>query len=1578
MAGNCAIGVGHECHVYYHARNTCTTGALSSASFACESVIPHVLSTDGDDDDDTNLSRETNVRDARYARSRTHDRRDHVIVAVHVTTRSCAGCRKAPATRRRCYHPCFCLYWLYKVQSTALLLNITIFCLKYSKNQKQFKTGIMGFKKKFKLIKEPVGSDSQVPVVDGCEGGQYPASSESYPGAILKTADVAELSSQKPPGDVPPRRSSIGGYSDVSSASLSKRKRTSSGAAGAVDPCEIFLSIEADISMILDAFAARSRKEKYKEAMDAVPGRLENIRQDVFKFAMENALLKARIAQLEGQLEAAQSRSKSFAEVAQRKVVHKERLKTVTTAQAAGQPPKPKPTRARKRSPKRERFVATVRATSALGVRTGEELKAELFKAVDPVKANIGFDAIVKAKDLVIVEVRSRADLNRLLGSNGIKEKLRTLSRKTRCSGLWRVKRSRNASDELVVSAVVEGIDVLLIAEPHTHGGQACALGNFSRVVITGQRGDETPWAAVVVLSPNITATHLRQYSSAHCVCVELSGAFGSVVVISQYHQYSHEPEVNIDYLDRLLSRLRSRRVIIGMDLNGTSPQWSSRVQVADERGLLLEEVIHRHGLAAVYRPGHPSTSVRGDKDVDVTLVTSELEAQVCDWTVRECWTTDDHRPITYCLREQVATGVPRTPRYNVRRAYWKRYGREVSRLLEEVSCTDPATPREIDALPQSLSGVLLTAAQTAIPRKKMTSEKIAPKSAVNSLMVDDSSTTGWTETATALLDGFFADPATPDRVVPSSKAADTALWSVLEVLKAVRSMKSEKCPGEVMIEADMIKAACGYYFLRPLTCLMNACLRLRRFSSSWKSGAICVLLKSPDKDRSALKSYRPVCLLPVLSKVLERFIRWRLLPVISSEDHASSRQFGFRAGHSTADAIGLARSIVSGCGKPLAFGILFDITGAFDNLRWHSVMEKLATRSCPGNIWQLVRDYLDGRTVSLTSAGSRVARKVKKGATLGSILGPDMWNMCMDPVLREVQERGGEIVAYADDLLLLVPGDRRTDCEVRAQSMTDVIAGWARRLSLEISRSKTEMILLKNNATGAHRDYRRKGVWFLPAPSSVARAQWGISYGAMRHLYAGVFLPTMLYAVMAWGDLVTSTLALKLERMQRVALLRICRAYRTASIVSLQVCAGLLPLDFESIRWRLRAQIKRGASFEMYGIAFQEGDNKRQALQRVESSLLALWQERWTTTSKGEVAKRFFPTIESRISKDFVELDHYVSQFLTGHGDFSYRLNAFKLAESPLCSCGADETVRHVLLECGRLEAPRVELKEYMARVGIPWPPDLSAFVETKEVYGIFRGTCRALLLEKRRLDVEERDRARTRNRWLISRSLTSKDRESELTFQRIRCGVLPRQFFRAFRGFGGPVRIIRRCTLCDEQTTLANTLKNEWVVYFQYRQVEEITFENNQNGIHVPDACDLPHVEYTLNRSEYSTIKRAFRYFYRELQAIRLNNSAPSRERGGRCFMCAELQRVRGRPVPGESLQSEQEANAAVAGDRRSAELARLALHQVVYYTTFDAIAYLAELPLPAAPKMLRIMVVCLHRCTPSKFSSGVGLRN
>ncbi|CAB0043084.1 unnamed protein product [Trichogramma brassicae] len=187
-------------------------------------------------------------------------------------------------------------------------------------------------------VTAPVRLDSQVPVAGGRKGGPFPASSSCYPDANLKTADGVTLDSVKPPDAARLRTDSIGGHSDTSSISTrQKRKRTSDGEEALVEnPCDVFLQIENHIIEIQETFLMRTRKEKCKEAMDAVPSTLESIRQLV--------------------------------------------------------PP------------------------------TGEAIKAELVKAVDAVQAGIGFDAIRKATDSVVVEVRSKSDLNKLLASSKLQE----------------------------------------------------------------------------------------------------------------------------------------------------------------------------------------------------------------------------------------------------------------------------------------------------------------------------------------------------------------------------------------------------------------------------------------------------------------------------------------------------------------------------------------------------------------------------------------------------------------------------------------------------------------------------------------------------------------------------------------------------------------------------------------------------------------------------------------------------------------------------------------------------------------------------------------------------------------------------------------------------------------------------------------------------------------------------------------------------------------------------------------------------------------------------------------------------
>lgn len=76
---------------------------------------------------------------------------------------------------------------------------------------------------------------------------------------------------------------------------------------------------------------------------------------------------------------------------------------------------------------------------------------------------------------------------------------------------------------------------------------------------------------------------------------------------------------------------------------------------------------------------------------------------------------------------------------------------------------------------------------------------------------------------------------------------------------------------------------------------LYNECLRFGVFPRIWKIGSIRVLLKDQNKDPTNVRSYRPVCLLPVLGKLLEKLIKQQLKSVIMHPRFSFKDQFGFR-----------------------------------------------------------------------------------------------------------------------------------------------------------------------------------------------------------------------------------------------------------------------------------------------------------------------------------------------------------------------------------------------------------------------------------------------------------------------------------------------------------------------------------------------------------------------------------------------------------------------------------------------------------------------------------------------------------
>lgn len=61
--------------------------------------------------------------------------------------------------------------------------------------------------------------------------------------------------------------------------------------------------------------------------------------------------------------------------------------------------------------------------------------------------------------------------------------------------------------------------------------------------------------------------------------------------------------------------------------------------------------------------------------------------------------------------------------------------------------------------------------------------------------------------------------------------------------------------------------------------------------------GAVRTLLKGADRDEALAKSYRPICLLPVIGKSLERLMARRFDETFMMLQYAARRQFGFRRG---------------------------------------------------------------------------------------------------------------------------------------------------------------------------------------------------------------------------------------------------------------------------------------------------------------------------------------------------------------------------------------------------------------------------------------------------------------------------------------------------------------------------------------------------------------------------------------------------------------------------------------------------------------------------------------------------------
>jgi hypothetical protein len=118
------------------------------------------------------------------------------------------------------------------------------------------------------------------------------------------------------------------------------------------------------------------------------------------------------------------------------------------------------------------------------------------------------------------------------------------------------------------------------------------------------------------------------------------------------------------------------------------------------------------------------------------------------------------------------------------------------------------------------------------------------------------------------------------------------------EIQTAILSLHPKKSPGYDLITSQILQAL-PPIGIQYLTQLFNAVLLHTYSPAQWKVAQIILILK-PGKPSNELPSYRPISLLPLISKVFEKLLHKRLLPLIETASLIPNHQFGFRSRHST------------------------------------------------------------------------------------------------------------------------------------------------------------------------------------------------------------------------------------------------------------------------------------------------------------------------------------------------------------------------------------------------------------------------------------------------------------------------------------------------------------------------------------------------------------------------------------------------------------------------------------------------------------------------------------------------------
>ena len=231
-------------------------------------------------------------------------------------------------------------------------------------------------------------------------------------------------------------------------------------------------------------------------------------------------------------------------------------------------------------------------------------------------------------------------------------------------------------------------------------------------------------------------------------------------------------------------------------------------------------------------------------------------------------------------------------------------------------------------------------------------------------------------------------------------------------VLKLIESLNPNKSIGPDDMHPKML-IELKNDLATPLTYIFNLSLKSGKMPNDWKLANISPIYKKGSQNLAI--NYRPISLTSIVCKMMEKFVRDRIMNHLKEKNLLSKKQHGFISGRSTVTQL---LNYLDKCIDSLTHHVIdtvyLDFAKAFDTVPHRRLLGKLESYGISGTVLHWIREYLNDRSQTvLVNGGKSFVAPVISGIPQGTCLGPLLFVVYINDLLDDITSDG---YMFADD----------------------------------------------------------------------------------------------------------------------------------------------------------------------------------------------------------------------------------------------------------------------------------------------------------------------------------------------------------------------------------------------------------------------------------------------------------------------------------------------------------------------------------------------------------------------------------